>query len=549
MDIPPPLLPPVKNFGLEQRLNALVGNSLSPPTIPLADRTVSSPGVAGVAGVALNNQLKARFPSLSGDFGAQRPSELFGLKLPRFVPFSRIAATSLFQNGAVADRSLREGVRNFGVGFTNCIDEMLHAWAEGPRESLLLLEPSFLVSNGPFSASQYAIADPTGSDLDENLRHRMGTCFINGKNAGSFPSVCLDASFLCRQKIRYVHQVVGQVIRQATQETVALVLVNITAEPFPVEYQTRRFTRSLLRVFVDRNFPLISESQPGNLSWIAACLFFGFNAIVGATLIIFSLWKRFWLHDRFTPLMIATCIVVVGDCLMVAYWAFYARGFWIVGTVHRAAFEVEVVGRAGNLLFLMSFAVLTWLLVDAMLETFGRREGKVSLVLAIVFAAVVSVISIYAVVMAVLPQLRLPVFLIDLTQVLISATQVAFGLTLLGLLVLTWRLLREEKRKEMKRNVIVMAVVAAVLCCVLIGNLVISCLGTVLDYLKYRDASLVLACITTGYISLAVLAYMFLNVRGTHFRRSKSGSVSGGPESDGYTPLEEGGVPAAYANF
>ena len=256
----------------------------------------------------------------------------------------------------------------------------------------------------------------------------------------------------------------------------------------------------------------------------------------------------------FLALLIA---VIIAASISTAYWILVSTGYQNIGfssmVPNVSLVTVNILGRVASVIFLLLFALFTWLLISAMVESFFPERHKLSVMMTVCLVLIALGTAAYSIAMVIIHfQAQVQETLtVDATGPLLAGVSFVFSALLALLWLLAWRLVVTKKTNdanftEMRRNAIVFFAGSSLLAALFLASFVVSLLELAVDYFKYNEAATGLNIASTILTVLAVLGYTGTAVIGAMLGKSKSKEA----KSQGYVPLKEPDqVPARYKDF
>ena len=278
-------------------------------------------------------------------------------------------------------------------------------------------------------------------------------------------------------------------------------------------------------------------------------------AIMVAVLLVFAVMQDFWTEKKSFLGLLA--VLGIGVAVGLCFYTFVATGYQELGFSPRVPdvpkVAVNVLGRIVQIVFVLLFALFTWVLIGAILETFYPEKRGLHLVTNVMLAAVSAIVSVYTIAMTVVHSLRTETLVIDASVPLLAGVSFIFGAALTSMWLLAWRLVVSEKSgkssaEKMQRNAAVFFAGSLLLSVLFLAKFVVSLLSLLVDFYRFEMPLLILELVCHVLMVAAVLGYVGAAVIGA--RKSKTHLQLETAKNTGYVRLEEErDTPERYKNF
>ena len=369
---------------------------------------------------------------------------------------------------------------------------------------------------------------------------KYSTEHCQNKSIGPAWNVCLQQAYPsffepCRGQSGVCVQ---EVSRQ--MKVVAATFSNVL--PITTFLTTRVIDNDLIGLFFKMPFYVVG--QPG---FFALMAFFVFVVAIVGVFLVLAVRLSFWTEKKqFLALLL---VVVVGSSIAASYWTLVSTGFQNIGfspdVPNVSLVAVNILGRVASVIFLLLFALFTWMLISAVVESFFPERRKLSIFAMVCLVLVALGTAAYSIAMIVIQSKLQWSLTIDASAPLLAGVSLLFSSVLALMCLLAWRLV-DTKRAEMRRNAILFFAGSSFLAAVFLVSFIVSLLELTVDYFKYNEAATGLNIASTIFTVLAVLGYTGAAVIGAMLGKSKREEA----KTEGYVPLKEPDqVPARYKDF
>ena len=268
-----------------------------------------------------------------------------------------------------------------------------------------------------------------------------------------------------------------------------------------------------------------------------------------AILLVFAGFiTHLWVTKSFV-LILAT---VVGLALQLAFTILLVDGYDRASvTIGVPEVAVKLVAELSQIMFLIVFALFSYIVGKASLAEMFPEEGlaRKRRILAIGLIVVTAAVAVYAVVVQILMAVPIEYFVLDVSTLLLPATNLVYAGLLTGLLVFIARLVVREKQEhaqygEMRRNAIIFACTSGVLVLVFLAQLVCNFVSFfrpnfdeganhMLQHTYVEQE--IISVVVTSLVAVAIFAYLAVPIV-TRLRSKKDIAA----DSNGYVELADG---------
>jgi len=297
----------------------------------------------------------------------------------------------------------------------------------------------------------------------------------------------------------------------------------------------------------------------GRQIWLVGVAFTCLLFVLGGVIVVAGITVHFW-RPKPVTLIVST---LVGLAMQVTFLTLLVNGYDLIGS-QRGVPEIvfELVFRASQIMFLIVFALFSYIVGKASLAEMFPEEGlaRKRRILAIGLIVVTAAVAVYAVVVQILMAVPIEYFVLDVSTLLLPATNLVYAGLLTGLLVFIARLVVREKQEhaqygEMRRNAIIFACASGVLALAFLAQLVLGAMG----FARYgrvvtspnmeastSTAQILVVTICSSLVAASIFFYFLVPIyhrAADRRRRSKTNAA------DGYVPLhdtDEANVPSTY---
>ena len=366
------------------------------------------------------------------------------------------------------------------------------------------------------------------------------------KNAfQTLDGICKGENGVCMQELARQKKV----LLKAYSKMTAVVMVTSSSFGLPIGHKaTTLLWRTMFKDAIA--FPLSLGGKP---SFFVLVSFFALAFVAALILLVAAVKCGFWAEKK--PFLALLVVVEVGSSFALCYWTLVSTGSQVFGRDPEVAnvqsHIVEILGRISSVMFLLLFALFTWILISAIFESFFPEKRNLSFTAAAILGLLALGTSAYAITMAVVHSQIQNSLTVDASGPLLAGISFLFSAVLALLWFSAWRLVVTKKTNdanftEMRRNAFMFFACSSLLAAVFLVSFVVSLLELTVDYFKYNDAATGLSIASTILTVLAVLGYTGAAVVGAARSQSKSKEAKG----EGYVPLKEPDqVPARYKDF
>jgi hypothetical protein len=273
--------------------------------------------------------------------------------------------------------------------------------------------------------------------------------------------------------------------------------------------------------------------------WFAAAVVTGFLCFFAAFLLIAGFAIGYW-KDQTPFLMLVGCLFVA-LALQVTYWTFLGTGYQVFGSSDEVAnvrkWQVDLVGRIANVLVMTVLAMFSYVIFSAVVPLVVSAERQKAWRVAMIASSAVVCFACGAsgMAMAVVHAFPTNDFIIDASDIVLSACLVLFTGALLAILVMVMLKARssEDISESAVRSARIFACVAGLALGIFVTRLVFSILWVTVDSQRWENTFLVFQCVTSCFVAAAVIAYFSIQMV------SAWRTNAAGRKLEGYVSLNE----------
>jgi len=271
---------------------------------------------------------------------------------------------------------------------------------------------------------------------------------------------------------------------------------------------------------VNINSMLMPFYVDGAPCFFALATFFILVDIAAVLFLVMAVRLGFWVEKK--PFLALLAMVIVGASVATAYWMLVSMGHQDIGhsaeVPNVSLVTVNILGRVTNVAFLLVFALFTWMVIVAVVETFFHEQRKLNVNLALVCLVVVALGTVvYSIAMIVIQSFLQQSLTIDASGPLLAGVSFLFSAVLTVMWLVVWRLVETKKANEpgfakMRRQVILFLAGSTALSCCFLVFFVVATLELTVDYFKYEEAARGLNIASVVLSVLAILGYVAMSV-------------------------------------